>query len=306
MLYSYSMVFFSKNKTFAVILLLSTFIDPIAGISGLIAVSTANLAAYLIGFNRLNIGSGFYGFNSLLVGLGIGGHFQFTPELFLLLVFASLMTLFLTLFIEGMIGKYGLPFLTFSFLLGFWLVLLAARRYSGLNLSERGIFTDNELYTWGGSALVNAHTWLKEISLPGALGTYFKSLSAIFFQYHLFPGILIALGLFYYSRIAFLLSLLGFYSAHLFYQVIGADLNELSYSFIGFNFILSAIAIGGFFIISSRTSFLWVVLLTPVISIILSGSAELLSYFQLSTFSLPFNVVVIVFFTCFGSGRSLV
>lgn len=269
--------------------------DPVAGVCGLIAVSTVSLAAYLIGFNRFNIRSGFYGFNALLVGLGIGVHFQFTPELFLLLVFASLLTLFLTLFIEGMIGKYGLPFLTFPFLLGFWLVIMAARRYSGLDISERGIFTYNEFFLWGGSTLVDAHNWLKELALPEAMTSYFKSLSAIFFQYHLFPGILIALGLLYSSRIAFLLSLLGYYSAYVFYQLIGANLNELNYSYIGFNFILTSIAIGGFFIISSRTSFLWVVLLTPVISIILSGTTELLSYFQLSTYSLPFNFVVIVF-----------
>ncbi|MBK7030974.1 MAG: urea transporter [Bacteroidales bacterium] len=117
----------------------------------------------------------------------------------------------------------------------------------------------------------------------------------MFFQYHLFPGILIAIGLLYYSRIAFSLSLLGFYSAYLFYHFIGADLNELNYTFIGFNFILTAIAIGGFFIISSPLSYLWVILLTPVISILLSSSAELLAYFQLSTYSFPFNLVVLVF-----------
>jgi urea transporter/murein DD-endopeptidase MepM/ murein hydrolase activator NlpD len=292
---SYSMVFFSKNHVFAVILLLVTFFDPVAGTSGLIAVCTANLVAWLIGFNRLNLLSGVYGFNSLLVGLGVGIHYQFSPELIVLLVFSSLLSLFFTLFFEGMIGKYGLPFLTFPFLLTFWLVLLAARRYTELDLSERGIFTYNEFYYWGGSALVDAYKWFNELQLPLALSTYFKSLSAIFFQYHLFPGMLIAIGLLLYSRIAFILSLLGFYSAFLFYHFIGADLNELNYSFIGFNFILTAIAIGGFFIISSRFTFLWVIFLTPIISILLSSSSELLGYFQLSTYSFPFNVVVIIF-----------
>ncbi|MCK7534439.1 MAG: urea transporter [Marinilabiliales bacterium] len=92
---------------------------------------------------------------------------------------------------------------------------------------------------------------------------YFRSLGAIFFQYHLFPGLLIAIGLLIYSRIAFTLSLLGFYAAYAFYQLVGADMTTLSYSYIGFNFILTAIAIGGFFIIPSWYSFLWVILLTP-------------------------------------------
>jgi len=295
LLNSYSMVFFSKNPVFACILLMVSFFDPWSGFSGLVSILVSILAAYLIGLNRQNILSGFYGFNSLLVGLGIGGHFAPSPEFYLLLVFASLLTLFLTLLFEGVIGKYGLPFLTLSFLFSFWLVMLASRRYAGLSLSERGIFTYNEFYAWGGTILVGLHEWLINLDLPTGLSTYFKSLSAIFFQYHLFPGILIAIGLLFYSRIAFLLSLLGFYSAFIFYQLIGANLDDLNYSFIGFNFILTAIAVGGFFIISSRISFLWVILLTPIISILLSSSMELLSYFQLATYSFPFNFVVLIF-----------
>ncbi|NVO19519.1 MAG: urea transporter [Bacteroidetes bacterium] len=295
LLNSYSMIFFSKNHAFAAMLVIVSFFDPIAGLGGLIAVLTANFTAYLIGFNRNNILAGVYGFNAVLVGLGIGVYFQFSLVLLILIIFAALLTLFLTLFFEGVIGKYGLPFLTLSFLFTFWLVTLAARRYTQLNLSERGIFTYNEFYYWGGFAMVKAYDWFNDLKLPLALSTYFKSLSAILFQYHLLPGILIGIGLIYYSRIAFVLSLLGFYSAYLFYHFIGADFNELNYSYIGFNFILTAIAIGGFFIISSRISFLWVILLTPIISILLSSSSEFLGYFQLSTYSFPFNIVVILF-----------
>jgi murein DD-endopeptidase MepM/ murein hydrolase activator NlpD len=106
---------------------------------------------------------------------------------------------------------------------------------------------------------------------------------------------LIAVGLIYYSRIAFLLSVVGFFSAYYFYSFIGANFDELNYSYIGFNFILTAIAVGGFFIVSSKTSFLWVVLLTPVISVMIAGSGALLAQMQLSTLSLPFNVVVLLF-----------
>ncbi|MBK7030975.1 MAG: urea transporter [Bacteroidales bacterium] len=150
LLNSYSMVFFSKNRVFALILLLVSFVDPHAGLSGLIAILTSNLSAYLIGLNKQNILSGVYGFNSLLVGLGMGVYFSFSLQFFILLVFASLLTLFLTLLFEGVIGKYGLPFLTLSFLISFWLVMLAARRYAGLSISERGIFTYNEFYLSGG------------------------------------------------------------------------------------------------------------------------------------------------------------
>lgn len=295
LLNSYAMVFFSKDRFFAWILLIVTFFDPVAGLSGLVAVLTANITAEIMGFSRFNIRSGFYGFNALLVGLGIGLYYQLTPVLVILVVFASLLTLLVTVAMEGVIGKYALPYLTLPFLFSFWMVTLAARYYTELNISERGIFEINELYSLGGRFMVSVNEWFGSLPLPPSVVTYFKSLSAIIFQYHLLTGMLVAFGLLYYSRIAFLLSLVGYYSAYLFYSLIGANFNELNYSFIGFNYILTAIAIGGFFIVSSRTSFLWVILLTPLISILVTSSSVLLGIFQLSTYSLPFNLVVLLF-----------
>ncbi len=111
----------------------------------------------------------------------------------------------------------------------------------------------------------------------------------------MFAGILLAIGLLYYSRIAFLMSLIGFFAAYYFYLVIAANISELNYSYIGFNYILTAIAVGGFFVVPSRRAVVWVILLTPLVAITLSSTSMLLSYFQLSVFSLPFNIIVILF-----------
>ncbi|MCX6284841.1 MAG: urea transporter [Bacteroidetes bacterium] len=292
---SYTQIFFSNNRIFALILIVVTFFDFWAGLSGIIAVMVSNILANLIGFNRINIKKGYYGFNSLLVGLGLGVYYQPGPQFFIILLFASLLTLFLTLAIEGVVGKYGLPFLSLSFLFGTWGVSLAARQFTALHVSERGIFMTNEMFVMGGHSMVNSYNWLTNLGIPEPLRLYFTSLGAIFFQYHLFAGILIAIGLIIYSRIAFVLSLLGFFSAYAYYNFIGANIHELSYSFIGFNFILTSIAIGGFFIIPSRWSFLWVMLLTPLISIILTSTQFIFSMFQLSVYSLPFNMVVLLF-----------
>jgi len=292
---SYTQIFFSNNRIFALVLMAVTFFDVWAGLSGIIAVMVSNILAYLTGLNRQSIKKGFYGFNSLLVGLGLGVFYQPGTAFFIVLIFASLLTLFLTLFVEGVVGKYGLPFLSLSFLLGTWLVSLATRQFTALQVSERGIFMTNEMFSLGGHSMVASYNWLTNLGLPDSVRLYFTSLGAIFFQYHLFAGVLIAAGLLIYSRIAFLLSLLGFFSAWAYYNIVGADIHELSYSYIGFNFILTSIAVGGFFIIPSRWSFLWVILLTPLISIILTGTQHVFSLFQLSVYSLPFNMVVLLF-----------
>lgn len=292
---SYAQVFFSHNRVFAAILIIVSFFDLYAGISGLIAVMLSNGLAFGLGFNRFNIKAGYYGFNSLLVGLGVGVFFQPTLEFYVFLVFVSILTTFITVALEGVIGKYGLPYLSIPFLFGIWMVTLAAREFTALQISERGIYNLNEMYMLGGLSMVRIYEWFNNLPLHESIKIYFRSLGAIFFQYHLFAGVLIAIGLLVYSRIALVLSLIGFYAAYYFYHFIGADLSELSYSYIGFNYILSAIAVGGFFIVPGRFSILWVLLLTPLISITITSTAALFSIFQLSIFSLPFNIVVLLF-----------
>jgi urea transporter len=292
---SYTQVYFSNNRVFAVILMVVTFFDPWAGLSGLLSVIFANAVAYIVGFNRVNIRLGYYGFNSLLTGLGLGIFYHPGLQFFTLLAFTAVLSLFITLFFEGVIGKYGLPFLSMSFLFTIWLVTLASRHFSALIISERGIYSLNEMYSLGGLKMVGLYEWFNNIPLAYSLKIYFRSLGAILFQYHLLPGILVAAGLLIYSRIGFVLSLIGFYSAFYYYHFIGANFAELSYGYIGFNYILTAIAVGGFFIIPSVYSYIWVILLTPLISILLTSTNQLFSTFQLSVFSLPFNLTVLLF-----------
>jgi len=204
----------------------------------------------------------------------------------------------ITIGLEGVIGKYGLPYLSIPFLFGIWMVIIASKGYSALEVSERGVYNLNDMYAIGGMAMVNIYEWFNNLNIPEALRIYFKSLSAILFQYHMFAGILLAIGLVIYSRVAFLMSLIGFFAAYYFYIIIGANISELSYSYIGFNYILTAIAVGGFFIVPSRRAVAWVILLTPLVAITLSSTSVLFAHFQLSAFSLPFNIIVIYFYMC--------
>ncbi len=294
-LFSYSQIFFSNNKIFASILFVVSFFDIYAGASGLLAVIVSNFIALQLGFSKENIKKGLYGFNSLLVGLGVGLYFQASVELYLIVFLLSILTLFLSLVLEGIFTKYGLPFLSIPFLLVMWAIVLSSRDFSVLGISQRGIYTLNEVYSIGGKDFVKYYKYFDSIKILLSLKIYFLSLGAIFFQYNIFAGILISVGLLIYSRIAFSLSLIGFYSAILFYLLIGVDISTLNYSYIGFNFILTAIAVGGFFVIPSYSSYLWTVFLMPIVVIISISLEHVLDIFQLSIYSLPFNIVTLLF-----------
>jgi urea transporter/murein DD-endopeptidase MepM/ murein hydrolase activator NlpD len=293
--HSYSMVFFSLDRWFAGLLLLLSFLDPVAGFSGLFSVLTVNGLAVFLGFNRQMIRRGELGFNALLVGLGLGAVYELNFQLVVLLFFAALITLFITMAVLGIMTKYELPFLSLPFVFALWAVMLASRNFEALGVSQRGLYLLNELYAVGDSYLVDFYDYLNRLNIPFSVKTYLRSLSAILFQYNIVAGSILALALLFYSRIAFTLSLLGFFTAYGFYDLIGADLNQLNYSYIGFNFILSAIAVGGIFLVASGWSYLWVLLLVPMLTIISGSLANLLAIFQLPVYALPFNFVVLSF-----------
>ena len=293
--HSYSQIFFSKSKSLGLAILLVSFFDFWIGLMGLLSVAIANQTAMWFKFSEKNINDGFYGFNALLVGLGTA--VIFTPGIKLVIVVSimSVLTLFITLVLEGLLSKYYLPFLSMPFLLGIWIIDLSQNNLLGIGISERGIYYYNELFALGGKSLVDFYNFMESIPYPFYLKEYFLSLSAIAFQYNELAGFIIAIALFFSSRISFTLSLIGFYIAILFYHFAGIDSTQLSYTFIGFNYILTSIALGGIFLIPSKWSYSWMLILLPITVIITFGMGQLFYYFGLPIYSLPFNIVVLMF-----------
>ncbi len=292
---SYSQIFFSDNIWFGLLLLAVTFLNPYAGIAGLVAVLLSNSLALWLGYDRTLTAKGVYGFNSLLTALGLGVTFEQSWQLFIIVILATFLNLLISLSLQGVLSKYYLPFLSLPFLITLWIIILATRSFEALALNEKGIFALNELYKAGGNTLVKIYETSQSIPLPVSLKAYFGSLGAIFFQFNLIAGILIAAGLLFFSRIAFSLSLFGFYAAWWFYQLLGIDISIFIYGYAGFNYILTAIAIGGYFFVPSMASYIWTVILVPVVALINVSFYNLFAVFQLPVYSLPFNMVVLMF-----------
>jgi urea transporter/murein DD-endopeptidase MepM/ murein hydrolase activator NlpD len=292
---SYSQIFFSQSKVLGGLLILASFFDIWAGFYGLLSVVAANITAYLSGFSKHNSQNGLYGFNALLVGLGIGFYYQPSIELTALVLFAAILSILITLAVEGVFYKYSLPFLSVPFIISLWLVFTASLNFDALQLSERNLFTYNELYALGGKNFTEIYGYIQNYECCPIIRTYLMSLGAIIFQPNILAGVLVFIGLLHYSRIALTLSLLGFFAAFAFYSLLGSDFNELAYNNIGFNYILTSIAVGGFFIIPSLRSYLWVLLLLPITVIITVSSQKILAQFGLAVYALPFNMVVLLF-----------
>lgn len=291
---SYSQIFFSENNWFAIPLVLVSFLDFSAGLCGLIAVIVANSAASFLKFDKATLSKGFYGYNSLLVGLGLGYYYELTLVILAIAIFAGFFTLLISIAFQGILGKYYLPNLSIPFVLSIWIVLNASWMISGAEFNQSGVYILNKLFSIGGQPFVELHQWWIKNITSNFLNSYLQSLGAIFFQFNVFAGIVVAVALLFYSRIAFLLSIAGYAMAYWAYTFLGMDMNQLGYTYIGFNFILGAIAIGGYFYVPSKFSFLWAIAVTPIIAFVAAGLTGILKTFNLPILALPFNIVLLV------------
>lgn len=275
--------------------MLVTFINPYLGICGLCAVILINLFARLFGFSSALIHEGIYGFNALLLGLAMGYEYKFNTEFAIVFVAAVLILLMITVWAGTILGKQQLPYLSLPFLLTYWLVYLACGNFDFIQLQEQRIYTENYIANQSLSPMyVFAHS-LDDCQLPLLVKSFFKTLSSTFFQNSVLAGIGIASALLYFSRIAFSLSIIGFVTAYFTFQLLGVNTILLTDYLVGSNFIFFAIAIGCFYTVPSKWTYLSVLLLTPVLVIFFISIQKLLMPFQLKGFTLSFSLLSILY-----------
>ncbi len=292
---SYSLIFFSNDNFFAFCILTVSFFSPFVGLCGLISVILINLIAYFIGFNREEIKTGLFGFNALFLGMSIGYEFNFNVAFIVLYLSSILILLLITVSLKGFLSKNYLPFLSLPFIITYWISSLSSVNFSNIQLDESHVYVLNEVAKKQNSWFYLFINSLDNLTFFPLAITYFKTLAGTFFQTSVLSGVIIAIGLLQFSRIAFSLSVLGFTCAYFFYSIFGADVSDLNHNLLGANFIFMAIAIGCFFVIPNIHSYLTVIILTPVLLLTSLAIAKILSIFQIHAYSFSFSLITILF-----------
>jgi len=276
---SYAQILFSGSRRVGAMLLLATTLAGSTALWGLGAVSLAVATARLFRFNRDLTRVGLYSYCSLLVGLGGGELFDPTPDAFVLIALAAIASVFVTAAVHSALGQgFNLPALTLPFLMVFYLALGAARvvdvPLSWMRAGDEGL---------------SALAWL-----PAWSRIYLQSLGALFFLPRVDVGLVVLLALALHSRIALLLSWLGFgLAAALVSRLILLGDGTLPFV-LGYNFILTAIALGGIWFVPSVWSLLVAaggVLICGMVSV---GLVPFMTIQELPLLILPFNLTIVL------------
>ncbi len=274
---SYAQILFGRSLVVGLMLLLATVVSPQQAAAGVGSILLATMVARALNLSQDLIESGLFGYNALLVGLGGSYLFAPGPQALLLVTVAVVASVFVTAAIHSALGiTFNLPALTLPFLFVFYLQLTAA---SSLGIGFNAQLADP------------VAAWL---DLPALLVTFLQSLGALFFLPRVDAGALVLLALLVYSRVGVLLALLGFALSHL----MGIQLVEMPQSLLpvvlGYNFILTALALGGVWFVPSRSSFVFAAAGVLICGMVTIGLLPLLTWNGIPPLILPFNLTVIL------------
>lgn len=291
LLNSYAAVFFSRSRWMGLFLMLLTMACPLQGVCGLFCCMMVSSLSITLRLDRYKTEYGLYGFNALLVGNVFGALFPFNTTLVALLFAVSILVLLLTIAIDGILQKYSLPFLVFPFLICLWIVLLMFQQLDGM--ADGILFACKQNYPVAlFQKICDAPFWE---SMPEVVRLYLQSLGYVFFQSNYLTGAFICVALVIFSRIGFCFSLIGFVVAYWMFDLFNFETFHIPFIYFAFNFIFTSLALGGCYLVPSKSALLWVILLIPAQYIVIFASTRLLSYFYLPTFSLAFCFVCLLF-----------
>ena len=192
---------------------------------------------------------------------------------------ASILTILLSFTLSVLFYRYlGLPILNIPFTIISSVIYLASLRYSSLLVDS--FFPYEQLNI--------SH-------LPLFLHGLFKSVGILIFLPYDIIGLIIIISILFYSRITFLLTLGSYFIGISFLALYKGSFNLAYQDLSGFNFVLIGIALGGVFLIPSKRTYIIAIIGVIASVFVLDAVSVFWSSFGIPVFTLPFNIVVLLF-----------
>jgi urea transporter len=236
--------------------------EPEIAIGGLVALVAGTLMAQWLRVDAAGLNAGLYGFNAYLTGIALPTFMAPTPQLWVYVVLGGVVSVVVMLALVRVLKTWGVAVLTAPFVLVSWLLLLGTNAFSGLD----------------GSALPPAGQIVPidpaaaNLLQPGEfLQGLLTSISQVFLKGHGPVALLLLAGLAVNSLPAALFALLGAATGLITAHALGAESQLITAGLLGFNPVLTAIALGAVFYRPSFRVTLYALLAT-VLSVIVQGA----------------------------------
>jgi urea transporter len=259
---------------------------PQVAIGGLVGVLAATLMAQWLRVEKAALNAGLYGFNGYLVGLALPTFMAASPALWVYVVFGSAVSVVVTLGLTNVFKTWNVSALTAPFVLVAWLLLLATNAFSGLQGSA--LPPSGEIVPIDSAAADP----LRVVDFVYGILT---SISQVFLKGSGLAALLLLAGLAVNSRAAAVFALVGAVVAIITAHLLGAESQLVTAGLLGFNPVLTAIALGAVFYRPSVRVVVYTLLAT-VLSVIVQGTMiAALTPFGIPTLTAAFVLVTWLF-----------
>lgn len=283
---AYATILFVDHRWMGLLIIAATLWYPNIGMAGLLGALTGLLTLRLMRFPESR--DGLLICNSLLVGLSLGAFYILNAYVVALIVLGAVLAVLLTVaLIDGLWRLDRLPALSLPFLLVVLITAPVARRYSSL-----------------GDYLGLAEAQHRLLS-PWVDG-FFGSLGAIFFSPQPVVGLLLFVAILWRSRYLALLALAGYAAGYGIFHLLTEYTHPGLLVWTGFNFSLTAMAIGGFFTVPSLAGVALALLAVAICALLVVATQDLLMVQGLPVMALAFVLTTLVILSALQKRIALV
>jgi urea transporter len=269
LLRGYAAIIFCEHPLVGLIFMILTFWNPWAGATGLVSALTGFLLAHRLRLPTPDTGG--YVYNCLLVGLALGVALAWSPAVLGLLICSAILTTFLTAILTDLFWRWDhLPALSLPFVLVATLASATATSFQP-------------------STTIIGLPLLAEMNLfNGSVEAFLAAMGSPFFTPYATPGAIIFLGLLWTSRYLAFLAICGFVVGQVLFLAWAPDAIHSVGGWADFNFILTALALGGIFMAPSLRSFILAMLGVALSALLLAAGHHFSQRTGLSVLAVPF------------------
>jgi urea transporter len=283
-------IMFLRGINTGALLLAAMLLQPGVLLLGLTGLLAAVLFAELVQLDRSYRDRAPLLFNPLLSGLGVGYLFQPSLSACFLAAVAGVLTFLVTWTLAHFLKTWlWLPVLSLPFILVSWVVHLAAFRYAGLQ-----------------HAVLPVHAYT--IGLPLPLEGFLRTLGLIFFLPNVWVGMVVMILLLLNSRIQLMLAICSYALGTTIRGILTGTFIYVYHDPAALNYILVALAIGGFYLLPSPRSYLLAAISTILVALLSEAISVFWAAVGLPVHALPYNLITMMMLyllTIIGS-RSLI
>jgi len=255
--------------------------SPEVAIGAVVATVVATVTGMLLNVDQKSLRMGLYGFNGILVGCAVPTFIDANTVLvWVFIVVGAAVSTVVMLAIANIFATWGVPALTFPFVLTTWFLMLSSYAFANIDIVSLSDPALPVATTAAGADL--------SITFEMLIETLFRNPAQVFLINNVATGVIFVIALACSSRWAAGFALLGSAVGLAAALVLGAGASDITQGLFGFSAVLTAIALGCTFYTPS-----WRVLgyavLGVIFAIIVQGAMDVfLTPVGIPTFTGPF------------------